>query len=115
MYRCEESKIFLVMEYFTEGSLLNVIKTREFSNADKLNICAGITNGLWHLHASEVLHGDLALRNILIDTVKMRAVLSDFGQSCTINIFPNLLRIFQFGTKFQTNRISITITEVHTS
>ena len=85
IYRLEESTPFLVMEYFPEGSLLNVIQTREFSNADKLKFCAGITKGLWHLHASEVLHGDLALRNVLVDTIKMRAVLSDFGQSCTIN------------------------------
>eukprot|EP00493_Phyllostaurus_siculus_P026059 UN26404 len=78
----DESMNFLVMEYFPEGSLLNAIQTRNFSDKDKLNLCAGITNGLWHLHASEVLHGDLALRNVLINTVTMRAVLSDFGQSC---------------------------------
>jgi len=82
IYRHEDSITFLVMEYFPDGSLLDVIQTFCFSNTKKLKFCLDLTKALWHLHAFKVLHGDLSLRNVLVDTGKMRAVLSDFGQSC---------------------------------
>jgi len=79
-----EDEHFLVMEYFPDGSLLDVVKKKKFSNEEKLHFCLQLTQAIWHLHALHVLHGDLALRNVLVDVQKkpMGAVLTDFGQSC---------------------------------
>ena len=72
------------MEFFPDGSLLDAVKKREFSDKEKLHFCLELTQAIWHLHALHVIHGDLALRNVLVDVQKqpMRAVLTDFGQSC---------------------------------
>ena len=32
-----------------------------------------------HLHNQDVIHGDLALRNILYDEIKQRCAVADFG------------------------------------
>ena len=83
-----DESYFLVLEYFSHGCLEDVVKTHSFTTSEKVHFCMELTRGIWHLHASEVLHGDLALRNVLIDIDKkpMRAVLTDFGQSCNFEM-----------------------------
>ena len=80
----DDSNIFLVMDYFQDGSLLEQVRMKKFSMADKVRFCSEIIHGIWHLHAQDVLHGDIALRNVLVDIHNMKAVISDFGQSCII-------------------------------
>lgn len=75
-------QIFIAMEYFEDGSLLDSLKKHKYSYSEKSHFCTELAKGLWHLHSLDVLHGDLALRNVLIDIVKKRVVLTDFGQSC---------------------------------
>lgn len=40
-------------------------------------------NKFFYIILRNVIHGDLALRNCLIDVKNLRVVLTDFGQSCT--------------------------------
>jgi len=72
---------FICMEYYQDGSLLEVIQAHAFTSEEKVNFCLQLGTGLWHLHGKDVLHCDLALRNVLIDLKHKKVVLSDFGQS----------------------------------
>jgi len=73
---------FLVMEYFEDGSMLDYVKRQKLTNEEKLHVCLELSKGIWHLHLEKVLHGDLALRNVLFNRRSNRVALSDFGQSC---------------------------------
>ena len=42
--------------------------------------------GLLHLHRQNVVHGDLALRNILYDVQKSRCAVADFGLAHLANV-----------------------------
>jgi len=79
-----DNSFFLVMEYFPDGCLLGVVQNHHFMLQEKIYFCHELSKGLWHLHSEGVLHGDLALRNVLIDRRinPNRVVLTDFGQSC---------------------------------
>merc|ERR1719483_1856264 len=74
--------VFIVMDYYEHGSLHDVIKKEAFTMTEKTLFCLDLAKGLWHLHCEKVLHGDLALRNVLVCKVKKIAVIADFGQSC---------------------------------
>eukprot|EP00493_Phyllostaurus_siculus_P006961 UN07034 len=63
----DDSEWYLVMEYFQDGSLLDAVKRQHFSIQTKIRFCLEIAHGMWHLHDNEVIHGDIALRNILVD------------------------------------------------
>jgi len=77
----DSSKYFLVMEYFEDGNLLKFIRHNHLHDLEKVHYCMNIVRGLRHLHSKDVLHGDLACRNILVDIKKKRAVITDFGHS----------------------------------
>ena len=74
-----QKHIILVMELCQGGDLLNYVrKRRKLSPETTKFIFKQILEGLYHCHAQNVLHRDIKLDNILIDsegTVKI----ADFG------------------------------------
>lgn len=77
----EISDIFyIVMEFFQNGSILHTMqKGHRFTLDEKVNICRQISAGILHLHRKDVIHGDIAARNVLIDVRQMRVAVTDFG------------------------------------
>lgn len=69
---------YIVMEKLSH-SLYHEIRMRGFSIEQKIEACLQISAGVWHLHRQKIVHGDLALRNILFDVDKFRCVVADFG------------------------------------
>lgn len=75
------ASIFYVMEYATEGDLLNLIETRGPLDEDSARfIAVQIVHGLKHCHSKGVLHRDIKLDNILLSD-NFVVKICDFGIS----------------------------------
>eukprot|EP01017_Pseudomicrothorax_dubius_P033476 TRINITY_DN4486_c0_g2_i3.p1 TRINITY_DN4486_c0_g2~~TRINITY_DN4486_c0_g2_i3.p1 ORF type:complete len:713 (-),score=90.89 TRINITY_DN4486_c0_g2_i3:196-2334(-) len=78
----DEETIFLVMEYVDGGDLLKIVRSRKrFTEAEARPIFRQIVSAVQYLHANNVLHRDLKLDNILVDSNKGIVKLADFGVS----------------------------------
>jgi STE20-like kinase len=87
LFKSEEEKTMLVMEYVTLGSLDNFL----YEKKDSLDLkelewmCVHIARGMAYLHSSKILHNDLAARNVLLtlndntNEGKYLPKISDFG------------------------------------
>lgn len=74
--------LFIQMELCRE-TLKSYLLNNNFSLEEKKNICKEIVNGLINIHDNEILHRDLKLTNILVDsnnTIKI----TDFGLAVSI-------------------------------
>lgn len=79
-----KSEIYMVMEYAPGGDLLNFMKNRRsLPEAEARLIFKQIVNGVGHCHCRSVLHRDVKLDNILIDS-QGNIKLCDFGISRVI-------------------------------
>ena len=92
-----KNEIYMVMEYAQGGDLLTFMKNRRsLQEPEARKIFRQIVNGLGHIHCRSVLHRDVKLDNILLDsngTIKI----CDFGISRII--FDSTSLIFeQCGT-----------------
>ncbi|CAE7261382.1 mlkA [Symbiodinium sp. KB8] len=68
---------FLAMEHGTEGDLFNKIKAKCLPLGLILDIQAGLSSALTHLHFLHIVHRDVKAENVVMH--KDRAVLIDFG------------------------------------
>merc|ERR1719285_276082 len=72
----------LVMDFVENGSVLDCLERgQQFSSNQKYDIIRQASAGLWHLHADNFVHRDLALRNVLIDLEEFSVKITDFGMS----------------------------------
>jgi serine/threonine protein kinase len=100
-----DTNVYMILELCPLGSLESLMKSG-LTMERKLNIIAGFTAGVAHLHENGIIHRDLAARNILIgdgDVSKVRYVLfvdefdilliwahllqSDFGMARMVDTF----------------------------
>jgi len=71
----------IVMEYADFGTLLNVLRSSEkLELINVYNLTIGIARGMQYLHKNDVIHRDIAARNILLKE-KLVPMISDFGLS----------------------------------
>jgi len=81
----ENEDVYLVTNYYENGSLDQYLKDRTndpVSFTLKYEWVAQIAGALEYLHQSEILHGDVGLRNVLVDNANIpRVYLTDFGLS----------------------------------
>lgn len=82
----EEKKQYMITEFMDQGSLLDFLKRSKkikLNIGDKIRIAIDICKGMKYLHSSNIRHGDLAARNILLEKKQgglLRAKISDFGK-----------------------------------
>lgn len=82
LYKTERES-YLLLELFPDGSLLGaMLNDMEFPMRQKIKFCYQLSCGLYHLKQSEVIHGDLALRNVLVDLTRNKCAITDFGLAC---------------------------------
>lgn len=70
--------VYLVMPYYKNGSLKEVIKDKDLSVKEIITYALGFLNGLHSVHIKKLLHLDIKPDNILLSDRK-EALLSDFG------------------------------------
>ncbi|XP_036317971.1 tyrosine-protein kinase hopscotch-like [Rhagoletis pomonella] len=73
--------ISIVMEYVSGGSFLVLLKTSNLTNNKLLHFASDIARGMEYLVSKQIIHRDLATRNILWDKEKDYVKISDFGLS----------------------------------
>ena len=71
--------IWLVFDLMENGSLDQAVA--QLTAPQRLQVLADVSRAVADLHAADVLHRDLAIRNVLLDSL-CRAFLCDFGLSC---------------------------------
>ena len=75
-----QQTIFLVMEYFSRGTLRRRLQDGPLSLEEAVTITRQIGSALSHAHQNGLLHRDVKPGNILLDSNEpLRVVLSDFG------------------------------------
>jgi len=77
----ETESIILVLEYCNQGALDSVLfdSNQSIQTNQKIEWLVGISKGLSHLHSNNIIHRDVAARNILLH--QNEAKLTDFGMS----------------------------------
>lgn len=72
--------LYLVMEFVENGSVLEWFKFKGKNTLlkDKIDILISAAKGLVYIHSLNLIHGDIAARNILIDSTG-KAKITDFG------------------------------------
>jgi serine/threonine-protein kinase len=78
-YGADETRPYMVLEYFPNGSLEDRLRSgRPLSDAETTRIATEIAAGLAHAHERGLVHRDLKPANILFDG-EQRAKIADFG------------------------------------
>ena len=92
-----------VMSYYKDGSLDNLIKSENLTNAQRYDILIQLLEGIAYLHKNGVIHRDLKPQNILILRKDNRFIpkITDFGISKQLKDgeTSELFNSLQFGTR----------------
>ena len=56
----------VVMEYLEKGSLYNYLRSEKIDMKLKTKMIVGIAKGMLHIHLENIVHRDLATRNVLL-------------------------------------------------
>lgn len=78
----------IVSLHCTLGDLLAFFSDPTRASVNRLPIVKGIAEGLTYMHEKNVVHGDLTMRNVLIEVIdgKFTPLISDFGRSRILDI-----------------------------
>ena len=95
--RQENNKLHLIMEYISGSSLDSYVKTRSPDQHDSAKIFKQILTTVNYMHMAGVVHRDLKLSNILIDSRK-KVMVIDFGFAVIVQ--ENDLKLYCGTTEF---------------
>jgi diguanylate cyclase (GGDEF)-like protein len=75
----------LVLEYFSETNLSQMIRHHRLDLSDRLAIAIQLAAALSDVHKHHFIHGDISAKNILLDTISLKLKLCDFGLSTRLD------------------------------
>jgi len=77
---CIEPYPCIVTELLRGGSLYDLVQAHELDVDIIIKLCMDVCSGMAHLHSEQIIHRDLAIRNVLLTETGV-AKISDFGMS----------------------------------
>lgn len=93
---CKSPFFAIVSEYLPMGSLDRLLLTLDLEMFDILNLIRGCTAGVAFLHQQNIIHRDIACRNLLVseeemknETERLRSANSDKTITCFVFVFPS--------------------------
>ena len=87
LYFKDEYHPMIVTEFMNRGDLLHLLQTEgDITKQQLIDLCQQISFGMEYLHSQNILHRDLACRNLLVsskseDTSSLTIKIADFGLS----------------------------------
>lgn len=80
----DEQNVYINLEVCENGSLNDLLRTRfRFKTPEVQSFLYGICQGLKYLHSRNIIHRDLKLGNILLNS-QMEVKIGDFGLACRL-------------------------------
>ncbi len=79
MYTSPEGEKYIINEFISGGSLQDYLITIEVPVKTLLGMMDDVASGMYYLASKQIVHRDLALRNLLIDSKTLRIKVSDLG------------------------------------
>ena len=80
----DDENVYINLEVCSNGSINDILKTRyTFTIPEVQSFTYGICQGLKYLHSRKIIHRDLKLGNIFIDS-KFVTKIGDFGLACKL-------------------------------
>jgi len=79
-----DKSAYIVTEYMTKGNLLDLVQREDITAGEMMLIAKQTAGGMLYLSTENIVHRDLALRNILVSSSGAQnfiAKVSDFGMS----------------------------------
>ena len=88
IYTSPSNEMFIVLEFMAEGSLDKFLSRmqQQLSSSDLIQMAIHSITGMIYLEQNNIIHRDLALRNLLVSKVndKFTVKVSDFGMSRSV-------------------------------
>jgi len=130
LYTNSTGEQFIVVEYMSRGSLLDVLRTDQntITESDQISMCNGVAAGMVYLEKEKIVHRDLAARNLLCNKIEDKWIvkISDFGMSRHIEKIysasestvpvrwcsPEVLQKREFSTKSDVWAFAVTMWEI---
>eukprot|EP01119_Soliformovum_irregulare_P023344 TRINITY_DN813_c1_g2_i1.p1 TRINITY_DN813_c1_g2~~TRINITY_DN813_c1_g2_i1.p1 ORF type:complete len:830 (-),score=152.70 TRINITY_DN813_c1_g2_i1:8-2497(-) len=83
IYHDPDNAPYIVLEYMSGGSLLNLIRTTPLTAEHQLHIAIEAAKGMCYLETQGIVHRDLAARNILVANMgdRWQTKIADLGMS----------------------------------
>ncbi len=78
----------LVLEDFAACNLAQLIERHPLDLADRLVLAIGLARAVSDVHRHQLIHGDLAPKNVLVDPATLALRLCDFGLATRLDIQP---------------------------
>lgn len=81
-----ESKLYLVMDYWGQTNLFQHVQSKHLSTADTRSVMRGLVSAVRYLHASNVFHRDIKAENVMVVRKHGQLVpcLIDFGLAAVV-------------------------------
>lgn len=105
----------LVLEDFAATSLAQLLERESLDLSDRLVLAIGLARAVSDVHRHQLIHGDLAPKNVLVDPASLSLRLCDFGLATRLDLQPRrsegaaMVGTLEYMSPEQTGRTNLDI------